>query len=139
MKAFAQPKPNERGLLYFTGHGSAGGNQYRPDYNNTTYALWGDDDISEREVGSAIANWPAQNPLFVVAVQCHSGGFANLIFQDSDPEKPLLNRDIAGFFLFDGPAHGGGLHLRSQRARLSGFHHAFFRRAVGRFARWPRH
>ena len=98
LKAFAQPQPGQSGLLYFTGHGSAGGSQFRPDYVDTTYALWNDDDISEREVASAIQSWPATNPLFVVAVQCHSGGFANLIFQDGDPKKPLLNRDIAGFF-----------------------------------------
>ena len=108
LNAFAQPKPGERGLLYFTGHGSAGGSQTRPDYNNTTYALWGDDDISEREVGSAIHNWPAQNPLFIVAVQCHSGGFANLMFQDGNPEKPLLNRDIAGFFSSTGQRMAAG-------------------------------
>ncbi len=108
LKAFAQPKANESGLLYFTGHGSAGGSEHRPDYINTTYALWDDNDISEREVASAINNWPATNPLFVVAVQCHSGGFANLIFQDGDPKKPLLNRDIAGFFSSTGQRVAAG-------------------------------
>lgn len=108
LNAFAQPKQGELGLLYFTGHGSAGGSQMRPDYVNTTYALWNDDDISEREVGSAIKGWPATNPLFVVAVQCHSGGFANLIFQDGDPKKPLLNRDMAGFFSSTGQRVAAG-------------------------------
>ena len=108
LNAFAQPKAGERGLLYFTGHGSPGGSQLRPDYQNTTYALWNDDDISGREVASAIQNWPATNPLFVVAVQCHSGGFANLIFRDSDPKKPLLNRDIAGFFSSTGERMAAG-------------------------------
>ena len=106
--AFAQPKPGESGLLYFTGHGSPGGSQARPDYKNTTYALWNDNAISVREVAGAIANWPAQNPLFMVAVQCHSGGFANLIFQDGDPAKPLLNRDFAGFFSSTGQRMAAG-------------------------------
>ena len=108
LNAFAAPKANESGLLYFTGHGSAGGNQLRPNYQNTTYALWNDDEVSVREVARAIQNWPATNPLFVVAVQCHSGGFANLIFQDGDPKKPLLNRDIAGFFSSTGQRMAAG-------------------------------
>ena len=108
LNAFAQPKAGESGLLYFTGHGSAGGSQMRPNYQNTTYALWNDDDISVREVARAIQSWPATNPLFVVAVQCHSGGFANLIFGDGDPKKPLLNRDIAGFFSSTGQRMAAG-------------------------------
>ena len=105
---FSQPAPGERGLLYFTGHGSAGGSRMRPDYDNTTFALWNDSEISEREVARSLRLWPANNPLFVVAVQCHSGGFANLIFQDGDPKKPLLNRDIAGFFSSTGQRMAAG-------------------------------
>ncbi len=105
---FAQPAPGERGLLYFTGHGSAGGTRTRPDYVNTTFALWNDNEVSEREVARALRVWPAQNPLFVVMVQCHSGGFANLIFQDGDPQKPLLDRDIAGFFSSTGERMAAG-------------------------------
>ncbi len=105
---FARPQSDERGLLYFTGHGSAGGSRMRPDYQNTTFALWNNDDISAREVARAVQNWPAKNPLFVVMVQCHSGGFANLIFQDGDPKKPLLDRDIAGFFSSTGKRMAAG-------------------------------
>ena len=105
---FSQPATGERGLLYFTGHGSPGGTQAQPDYQNTTYALWNDNEISERELARSLRVWPAQNPLFVVMVQCHSGGFANLIFQDGDPKKPLLNRDIAGFFSSTGERPAAG-------------------------------
>ncbi len=105
---FARPQADERGLLYFTGHGNAGGSRMRPDYQNTTFALWNDDAISAREVARAVQNWPAKNPLFVVMVQCHSGGFANLIFQDGDPSKPLLDRDIAGFFSSTGQRVAAG-------------------------------
>ena len=105
---FAQPAPGEQGLLYFTGHGNAGGGNGRPDYQNTTFALWNNQKISEREVAQAIREWPAQNPLFVVAVQCHSGGFANLIFEDGDPTKALANRDIAGFFSSTGQRIAAG-------------------------------
>ena len=105
---FSQPTPGQRGLLYFTGHGSPGGSQFFPDYQNTTFALWNDNEVSVREVARSLSAWPAQNPLFVVMVQCHSGGFANLIFQDGDPKKPLLNRDIAGFFSATGQRMAAG-------------------------------
>lgn len=108
LSVFAQPKPNEKGLLYFTGHGSAGGNSRRPNYENTIYSLWNDDAISVSEVARAVRSWPANNPLFIVAVQCHSGGFANLIFEDGDSKKPLLNRDIAGFFSSTGERLAAG-------------------------------
>lgn len=109
LAAFARPQGDERGLLYFTGHGSAG--QKRggsPDYQNTTFALWNNDDISTRELSSALKNWPAKNPLVVVMVQCHSGGFANLIFQNGDPTQPVLDRDIAGFFASTGQRAAAG-------------------------------
>ena len=105
---FSQPAPDERGLLYFTGHGSPGGTRAQPDYQNTTFALWNDNEISERELARSLRLWPAANPLFVVMVQCHSGGFANLIFQDGDPKKPLLDRDIAGFFSSTGERVAAG-------------------------------
>ena len=107
-REFVAPAPGERGFLYFTGHGSAGGTSFRPDYDNTTFALWNDEDISTREVARAVGSWPAKNPLFVVMVQCHSGGFANLIFQDGNPRQPLLDRDIAGFFSSTGQRPAAG-------------------------------
>lgn len=107
-REFVSPTPDERGFLYFTGHGNAGGTNFRPDYDDTTFALWNNGNISAREVGRAVQNWPAKNPLFIVMVQCHSGGFANLIFQDGDPKKPLVDRDIAGFFSSTGQRPAAG-------------------------------
>ena len=123
---FAQPAPDERGLLYFTGHGSAGGTRARPDYNNTTFALWNDNEVSEREVARSLRLWPAQNPLFVVMVQCHSGGFANLIFQDGDPKKPLLDRDIAGFFSSTGERMAAGCTSEVNEREYQDFTTHFF-------------
>ena len=111
---FARAPKGEQGLLYITGHGGEGekpgvlGREARPDYQNTTYALWNDDQITAREVADALRNWPAQNPLFVVMVQCHSGGFANLIFRDSDPRGAVINRDVVGFFSTTGERLAAG-------------------------------
>ena len=124
--AFSQPAPDEHGLLYFTGHGSPGGSRNRPDYQNTTFALWNDNQISAREVARAVQNWPAKNPLFVVMVQCHSGGFANLIFQDGDPKKPLLDRDIAGFFSSTGERIAAGCTAEVNESDYQDFTTHFF-------------
>ena len=113
LNAFNRAGANERGLLYFTGHGSAGQKtnflgREAPDYQNTLYALWGDDDYSTRELARAVKNWPAKNPLVLVMVQCHSGGFANVLFEGGDPTKPFVERDIAGFFASTGERAAAG-------------------------------
>ena len=113
LAAFVKPGAGERGLLYFTGHGSAGQTtnwlgKTAPDYENTTYALWGDGDYSTRELARAVKSWPAKNPLVVVMVQCHSGGFANVLFEGGDPKKPFVDRDIAGFFASTGERAAAG-------------------------------
>jgi len=99
-------KPGESGLLYFTGHGSPGtkpvwnGKSYdnTDDYDNTLYCLWGDKNLSVRQLGHALRGWPASSPLMIVMVQCYSGGFGNLLFEDGDPDRPLANQNISGFF-----------------------------------------
>lgn len=104
---------DEAALLYFTGHGSAGRNEKRrlnlkprrgepgddeDDYENTVYWMWNDRPLSVRQLAPLLAPVPARNPLVLVMVQCHAAGFANLIFQDGNPDKPLLARDVCGFF-----------------------------------------
>ena len=85
-------------LVYFTGHGSPGKNQFgNDDYINTQYNSWGDD-FSVRQLARELQKSKSQAPLVLVMVQCYSGGFANVLYQDGDPTKPLWSRDICGFF-----------------------------------------
>ena len=131
LRAFARPAAGERGLLYFTGHGSAGQGsdmlgRARPDFQNTTYALWDGDDFSTRELARSIKNWPAKNPLVVVMVQCHSGGFANLIFQDGDPLHSVVDRDIAGFFSSTGQRMAAGCTSEVNERNYQDFTTHFF-------------
>ncbi len=85
-------------LVYFTGHGSPGtSDSGREDYANTIYAGWGDE-FSTRELARALQTGKSAAPLVLVMVQCHGGGFANTLFQDGDPKKPIWNRDFCGFF-----------------------------------------
>ena len=89
----------ERGLFYFTGHGSPNTqNRWMPDYENTIYSAWWNSSVSVQELAPALQSWPQNAPLTLVMVQCHSGGFANLIFQGGDPKNPIWPRDFCGFF-----------------------------------------
>ncbi|MDF2441091.1 MAG: hypothetical protein JWN98_2075, partial [Abditibacteriota bacterium] len=91
-------KSRECALLYFTGHGFPGEVNGRDDFENTRYALWGDSDLSVRELAAMLRPLPANRPVVLVMVQCHAGGFANLLFQNGDPNRPLSTRDFCGFF-----------------------------------------
>lgn len=82
-------------LLYFTGHGSRNGN----DLENNQYDLWGGKEgITVRELSREIARLPEATPVTIVMVQCFSGAFGNLIFENGDPKGEPIQRDFAGFF-----------------------------------------
>ena len=99
LAAFGATKnPTAPELVYFTGHGGPGsGFGGRKDYVNTVYSGWGDD-LSERQLARSLQTSTSTAPLVLIMVQCHSGGFANTLFQDGDPTKPIWNRDFCGFF-----------------------------------------
>ncbi len=117
VKAFAQTaQSGQKGLLYFTGHGSPGANALGSllglggeDTQNTLYACWGNQDLSVRELAGLLQPiWPQRAPLVLVMVQCHAGGFANLLFEGGDPQKAVWNRDFCGFFAATGDRQAAG-------------------------------
>jgi hypothetical protein len=99
-KAFTQlaadnGDPTRPVMLYFTGHGSRNGT----DLENNLYDLWGArEGITVRELSREIARLPEDTPVSIVMVQCFSGAFGNLVFENGDPLGEPLKRDIAGFF-----------------------------------------
>lgn len=83
-------------LLYFTGHGSRGEDA---EELNTGFDLWGrDGPLSVRQLAAEIKKLPESAPVTLVMVQCFSGGFGNVLFENGDPQGPLVSREIAGFF-----------------------------------------
>jgi hypothetical protein len=87
-------------LLYFTGHGDRARN-----LNNNVFALWEGDTkdksatgLSVQELSADIAKLRPGQPVTLVMVQCFSGAFGNVLFEDGDPEKPLVDRPVCGFF-----------------------------------------
>ena len=112
-----------RNLLYFTGHGGRGRNR---DLENNLYYLWNDDTLDVRQLARTLQELPAKRPVVLIMVQCFSGAFANLIFQDGDPDKPYLDRDFCGFFAAVKERPAAGCTPEINEAEYEDFTSAFF-------------
>lgn len=83
-------------LLYFTGHGDRARSG---DLDNNTFALWGEETLSVRDLAGELAKLPTGKPVVLVMVQCFAGAFGNVLFENGDPEAgSLVRRPLCGFF-----------------------------------------
>lgn len=140
----------ETALLYFTGHGSPGSDpslasriaasvtarsgteEGEDDFENTLYWMWGGRTLSVRALAPLLKAVPTRNPLVLVMVQCHAGGFANLMFQGGDPEQPLEARDLCGFFASTAQRMSSGCTASMDEAGSEDFTTHFFAALSGR-------
>ncbi len=81
-------------LLYVTGHGSPS----RETLDNNAFDLWDNGDLSVRELAAQMKTLPVSTPVTAVMVQCFSGSFGNLLFENGSPKAPMTGRDFCGFF-----------------------------------------
>ena len=95
--------PNDRCLIYVTAHG---GKSKEPAQG--VIHLWGSEKITVRDVAVALKRWNAKVPVVFVMVQCYSGSFAHLLFNEGDRNMGLTDRPIATFLATtrDRPAAG---------------------------------
>lgn len=92
----AKKSPKTPVLLYFTGHGSQD-----PQNGVSEFDLWdpkGHATFQVPELSKLLDQFPKTTPIIVVMVQCHSGGFANLLFRQGDPDGEPADQHICGFF-----------------------------------------
>jgi hypothetical protein len=82
-------------VLYFTGHGTG---DRRSNYTNNWFALWNGGRYTVKDLAKAIEKFPAETPVTLIMVQCYSGAFGNVLFEDGDPQGAVLDRQVAGFF-----------------------------------------
>jgi len=87
--------PNRPVLLYFTGHGSP---DDTPTYSNNRYDLWGDSELSVKELANSIQALPHPGPIVLVMVECFSGAFSNVLFEKGNPNGELSDKPVCGFF-----------------------------------------
>lgn len=82
-------------LIYFTGHGGKG--DKKTPWNTSTY-LWNNEKVKVSDFTKKLNFLPPTQSTILVMVQCYSGGFANYVFKDGDPQKGLHPQPRAGFF-----------------------------------------
>jgi hypothetical protein len=90
-------KSNTPVLLYFTGHGSPE-QKAQQDFTNNRYDMWEGEELSVQRLATQLDDLPVTEPVTLVMVQCFSGAFSNLLFKNGDPNGPLTERNICGFF-----------------------------------------
>lgn len=101
----------DRLLIYFTGHGGAGagggggpGSRRGPSpqqARNTTLTMWREDSMTVKEFTGLLDKLPPKVQVVLVMVQCHAGGFADVIFKNADAGSSiasLSDRNRCGFF-----------------------------------------
>jgi hypothetical protein len=94
---------DDRLIIYYTGHGGSG----HPSHN-TTLTLWNEPDLTVKDFTALLDRLPPKVSVVLVMVQCYSGGFADVIFQNGDSVQGLSPRNRCGFFAttFDRTAAG---------------------------------
>jgi hypothetical protein len=91
----ARTRPQSDVFLYFTGHGSP---DRRTAFVNNWFDLWGGGRFTVADLARSLEAFPAATPITLVMVQCFSGAFGNVLFENGDPKGALIEQRIAGFF-----------------------------------------
>ncbi|GBF80720.1 caspase family protein [Aphanothece sacrum] len=81
-------------FFYFTGHGILN----HENANNNALMLWGDTPLTVRTLANMLNKLPKNSHIVTMMAQCYSGSFANFIYQDGNPNKPLALQTRCGFF-----------------------------------------
>lgn len=85
---------DDTAFIYFTGHGG----KEDGSTQNTSMYLWNNDAFRMRDFTTELNKLDEETPVVLVMVQCYAGGFANVIFEDGDPDKGLASYNRCGFF-----------------------------------------
>jgi hypothetical protein len=85
----------DRLFVYFTGHGG-GGPRNAP--RNTTMDLWFDGGMTVKEFVALLDKLNPKVQVVLIMVQCHSGGFGDVIFPNADAGPTLSEPSRCGFF-----------------------------------------
>jgi hypothetical protein len=92
----AKLQSGDRLVVYVTAHGGRSTDKKRP--GNTALYLWNSEKMLASELAERLDKLPEGVQVVLVMVQCYSGGFANTIFKQADPQKGLAAGDRCGFF-----------------------------------------
>jgi hypothetical protein len=90
----AKLRPGDRLVLYVTGHGS----HRQGNYDNNYVNLWNGDTLDVRQLAGLLDKLPEGVTVVTVMVQCHSGGFAELLFTGGQSDQGPSRNVRCGFF-----------------------------------------
>lgn len=115
-------------LLYFAGHGT----QNEQNEADTAYDLWDNDTLKVRSLAAELVHVPKPVPVVLVMAQCFSGAFADVLFRGGEPDGPLAEREVAGFFSTRKDREAAGCSYATERADYQDFSSYFFGALCGR-------
>jgi hypothetical protein len=127
--ADARTHPDSDVLLYFTGHGSP---DRRTTYANNWFDLWAGGHFTVTNLAGSLKAFPAATPITLVMVQCFSGAFGNVLFEDGDPQGALVAQHVAGFFAAVPQRVAAGCTPAINEAEYKDFTGYFFAALTGR-------
>jgi len=115
-------------LLYFAGHGSLS----RRKDKGSLYNLWDNGNLDPATLLREIDSLPPRVPVTLVMAQCFSGGFANVLFKKANPDLPLNDRLITGFFAAESDREAAGCGTETNSPLYQDFSSYFFGALSGR-------
>ena len=86
----------DRLILYVTAHGSRSGQ--KDNRFNTKIWMWDRKNIDAAKLAGLLKGLPEGVSVMTVMVQCYSGGFSHLIFDENNAKQGRAARNICGFF-----------------------------------------
>lgn len=92
-KALAAAGGFKRTLLYFAGHG-----RQDPETLAVSLDLWGENVLTPAQLAGWLEPLPPEHRLIGIFAQCHSGGFADILYPGGDLRQPPSPRDRCAFF-----------------------------------------
>ena len=115
-------------LLYFAGHGSLSSRKDK----TSVYNLWGNEEIDPTTLLREIDALPPRVPVTLVMAQCFSGGFANVLFKKANPDLPLNDRILTGFFASESDREAAGCGTETNSPLYQDFSSYFFGALCGK-------
>ncbi|MDE0826795.1 MAG: hypothetical protein OSA48_08310 [Akkermansiaceae bacterium] len=86
----------DRLILYVTAHGGRSGQ--KDNKHNTKIFMWNRRSMEASKLAGLIDGLPEGVSVMTVMVQCYSGGFSHLVFEENNTKKGDSQRSICGFF-----------------------------------------